>query len=136
VTDARQFHNFLEAVLTWARARPDLLALAVVGSHARGRASQTSDIDLVLIVQAPGRYIDDKSWLDQLGTPSRTAVEHWGAVTSLRVFFQDGPEVDFAFSTSAWCCVPLDPGTRRVLRDGCQPLFDPTGILADCLNSL
>jgi len=36
--------SFLEQVIDWAEANPDILAIALVGSYAHGEASETSDV--------------------------------------------------------------------------------------------
>ncbi|MCJ8282551.1 MAG: nucleotidyltransferase domain-containing protein [Rivularia sp. ALOHA_DT_140] len=40
----------LEKVINWAKTRSEILALALVGSYARGEVKPTFDIDLILIV--------------------------------------------------------------------------------------
>jgi hypothetical protein len=45
-------------------------------------------------------------------------------VTSLRVRYADGLEVEFGIADRTWASAPLDPGTRRVIEDGCIVLFD------------
>jgi hypothetical protein len=44
-------------------------------------------------------------------------------VTSLRVWYADGPEVEFGFATPGWMASPLDDGTRKVLEDGFRVLY-------------
>ncbi|MBE9479394.1 MAG: nucleotidyltransferase domain-containing protein, partial [Chloroflexi bacterium] len=44
---------FLQSVIEWAKNEPDLIALALVGSHARGEASPESDVDLILLLRNP-----------------------------------------------------------------------------------
>jgi hypothetical protein len=44
---------FLDRVIYWAMNEPDLLALALVGSHARGKATPNSDVDLILLFNHP-----------------------------------------------------------------------------------
>lgn len=40
-------------------------------------------------------------------------------------------EVEFSFGRSSWASIALlDPGTQRVVSDGCRVLYDPEGILA------
>ncbi|MBN1315772.1 MAG: nucleotidyltransferase domain-containing protein, partial [Anaerolineales bacterium] len=41
--------QFLSAVVTWASAKPDIVAVALVGSHARGTSGPGSDVDLVIL---------------------------------------------------------------------------------------
>lgn len=49
--------RFLSAVVQWASAQPDIVAVALVGSHARGTAKPTSDVDLVILTSCPQRYL-------------------------------------------------------------------------------
>jgi hypothetical protein len=45
-------------------------------------------------------------------------------VTSLRVWYADGLEVEFGIADRDWASAPLDAGTRRVLEEGLVVLFD------------
>jgi hypothetical protein len=45
-------------------------------------------------------------------------------VTSLRVRYADGLEVEFGFAAPDWAAAPLDAGTRRVLEGGVRVVFD------------
>lgn len=49
-------HEYLEAILTWARARDDKTTVVVIGSTARGRDHAESDLDLLVVANgAPPR---------------------------------------------------------------------------------
>src|ERR1700728_275965 len=69
---------FLSALEAWAVGQPDILAVAIIGSHARGRARPDSDIDIVIIADDPDRYLDTSSWLDCCGHVLSIANEDWG----------------------------------------------------------
>jgi hypothetical protein len=58
--------------------------------------------------------------------------EDYGELWSRRLWLeQNGGEVEFGFASPAWADVnPLDPGTRRVIADGCRILHDPKKILS------
>lgn len=90
----------LEVVTAWARRRPDVHALLLIGSQARSQApaDQWSDVDLVLVVDEPAAYLDDASWLGAFGQPLLTFVEPTavGGFTERRVLFATGQDVDFA----------------------------------------
>ena len=58
--------------------------------------------------------------------------EDWGLVQSRRVHYADGPEVEFGLTTTKWAALPLDPGTRQVVADGFEILYDPDGLLQRC----
>jgi len=100
-----------------------------VGSHARGDARPDSDLDLIILADDPINYIADPSWARRFGSIERHRIEDWGKVTSLRVWYEGGPEVEFGFSTLDWANNPLDVGTRKVIDDGMVSLYDPQGLL-------
>jgi predicted nucleotidyltransferase len=125
--------QFLSAVVRWASARRDIRAVALVGSHARGTATSTSDIDLVILTTRPGSYLDDTGWAAMFGTVARQQTEDWGTVTSLRVWYEDGREVEFGITTPEWAAQPLDEGTRQVVSDGIRILFDRGECLASAM---
>ena len=128
--------SLLSAIVTWASGQPDVVAVLLVGSHARGTATETSDVDLVLLIDGPERYTEDPSWADQFGAIERMQREEWGVVTSLRVWYEGGPEVEYGFTTPEWAAQPVDAGTRRVVTDGCRILFDPESVLRTLLDVL
>jgi len=122
--------RFLSAVVQWASAQPDIVAVALVGSHARGTATEDSDIDLVMLVDQPGRYLEDIEWLRQFGSVERQQVECYGLVTSLRVWYAGGREVEYGITTRHWAAVPLDEGTQQVINDGIKVLFEREALLS------
>jgi hypothetical protein len=60
---------FLTAFVAWAERRDDVKGLLLVGSRARidMPADEWSDVDLTLVVDEPGRYLDDGDWLEEFG---------------------------------------------------------------------
>ena len=126
--------QLIAAVTCWAQERDDIVAAALVGSHARGEASKSSDIDLVLLSTQPGELSRDADWTGAFGTPNRIAHEDWGLIQSVRVFYEDGPEVEFGIGGVEWAADPPPPGTLDVLRDGAVVLHDPRGLLGALLE--
>lgn len=124
-----QISALIEAVREWAQQRADMLAVAIVGSHARGTATPESDLDVMLLTSDVAPYLDETSWASRFGDVGTAVEEDWGAVTSLRVHYGDGVEVEFGFTTATWAGLPVDDGTRRVVADGMQVLWDPHGLL-------
>ena len=110
--------------------QPDVWAVALVGSHARGKAKVASDVDLVLIADDPSKYLKDLDWARRLGPATRAERENYGKVTSLRVWYRDGLEVEFGFTDRTWLSLPLDEGTRSVLLDGARVLFERDQLLS------
>jgi predicted nucleotidyltransferase len=121
---------FLESFIQWAKSQSDISAVALVGSHARNAATNDSDIDLVILTSRVNDYLHDRSWLTAFGDIKNYREEHYGKVTSLRVFYDDGLEVEYGFATPDWAETPIDEGTLRVLKEGMRVLHDPLGVLA------
>ncbi len=119
----------LTAVVLWAEARDDVRALVLVGSHARGSASPESDVDLVVVAREPADYLADTEWVGEFGQPASVDREEYGLVTSLRVRYAEGPEVEFGLTSLVWATPPRDPDTQRVLDAGHRVLYDPDGLL-------
>jgi predicted nucleotidyltransferase len=125
-----QVRQFLTEFSRWASGRPDILAVALVGSYARDQAAGTSDVDLVIICSRPQAYLRDTRWARRFGEISRQQLENYGKVTSLRVWYADGEEVEYAFADETWCAAPLDEGSTRVVSDGIRILFKRKSILS------
>jgi uncharacterized protein len=125
-------------VLKWAKAQPTVSAMALVGSHARGTARADSDIDLVVLTTAPQFFHGDTAWLDAIGwsvvatRPVKWKNEDYGLLWSRRVWLEPNRhEVEISFARLSWAEVnPLDPGTQRVIADGCRVLYDPDRLFA------
>lgn len=122
--------DFLDRFSQWARAQPDIEAVALVGSYARETADEASDVDLIILTKQSERYISEPSWVSAFGEVGERKVENWGRVTSLRVFYKDDLEVEYGFAHPDWADIPVDPGTSRVVKDGMKILFDPRGVLS------
>ena len=121
--------DFLHQATRWAEERPEIVGLALVGSHARNDARPDSDVDLVILCTSPSDLLRAQEWARCFGQVRHAQTEIYGAVHSLRVSYTDGMEVEFGVAYPAWASVPLDRGTRRVLRDGVRMLYDPLGLL-------
>jgi hypothetical protein len=122
--------RFLDRLTHWAAEQPDIQAAALVGSHARGSAGPTSDVDLVILADAPERFLTDRTWVETFGTPTAVHREEYGALTSLRVHYDDGLEVEFGFTPVRWAQEPVDPGTRKVISGRMRVLFERGPILS------
>ena len=125
----RSVSEFLEAFTLWAGSKADIVAVALVGSFARGEATLESDVDVMILTHSMGKYLLDSSWASLFGEVVDAQEESWGRVTSLRVFYKGGREVEYGFTTPAWAGLPMDQGTLRVVRDGIKALYDPQHII-------
>jgi predicted nucleotidyltransferase len=121
--------DMLDRVRDWAAHQPTIAAVALVGSHARGAARPDSDIDLVLLCEEPHAFLAETSWIHRFGEVRTCHMEDWGMVTSLRVYYTEGLEVEFGMTTLAWATVPVDPGTQHVVAQGMRILWDREGLL-------
>lgn len=127
----------VERLTDWLGPRADVLALALVGSYAYDRPRMASDVDLVLITTDKAKYADSLEWAEVLDRrPRLIRSAEWGPVTERRVRLRSGLIVELGITGPGWPAVPLDPGTARVLRDGCRVLHDPDALLATALRTL
>ena len=125
-----QVEIFLDEFVNWASSQPDILGVALVGSYARNAATTSSDVDLVILARDPQSYLQDQTWVHQFGEPSRLQMEDYGALTSLRVWYADGGEIEFGLTDENWAAIPLDEGTRQVIAGGMRVLFERGPILS------
>lgn len=121
---------FLQSFARWASQRSDLRAVALVGSHARNAATEGSDVDLVIVARDPDAYLRERAWLDPFGRVQRVQVEHYEKVTSLRVTYEGGLEVEYGLTDESWAASPLDATTRSVLSGGMCILWEADGLLS------
>jgi uncharacterized protein len=91
----------------------------------------SSDVDLVVLTESPDLYVDADEWLHDFGNPPLVRTQQWGVLTERRVRLNSGLEIEFGFAHPAWAALtPVDAGTRDVVTDGLQPLYDPAHLLA------
>ncbi len=126
----------LKPFMSWATAQADIEGVALVGSYARGTATENSDVDLMILTSERARYLENQDWLSLFGEIERSRNETWGAVKTIRATYKTGLEIEYNFSTPSWAAVPVDAGTRRVVNDGLKILFDPIGILDALRNAV
>jgi len=121
--------TFISQIKDWAKAQSDIGGVLLVGSHARGTARADSDVDLMILTTQPYRYLDSIAFAEKFGVMIKWKKESWGRVTSMRVWYQAGLEVEFGIALPDWISFPLDPGARRVLSDCVRIIFDRDGSL-------
>ena len=122
--------DFLTAFISWASSQADVQGVALLGSYARAAARDDSDIDLVVLTDQPSRYLDDIQWIERFGKVEKHQTEDYGKLTSLRVWYQNGPEVEYGITTPDWASTPLDAGTLQVISDGMLVLFERGDLLS------
>ncbi len=96
-----------------------------------------------MLVTAPEAFRAETRWLcdidwSRLGAqPARWVDEDYGALWSRRVWLELACEIEFGFAAPSWGeTQPIDPGTRRVIADGCHILYDPLGLLSRLCNAV
>lgn len=120
--------ELLNVVRVWAEKRVDISAVALVGSHAHGRARPDSDVDLVILSDNPDP-LRSADWLSVFGVVTCVKTESWGVLTSHRVDYKILGKVEVGVASSSWADIPIDQGTFRVVSDGIVSVYDPRGIL-------
>jgi hypothetical protein len=127
----------LELVQRWAVDRPELRAVALVGSWARDAPRSDSDVDLLLLTDNPAAYLDEEQWAKALGATALVRTRQWGVVTERRVALASGLEIEFGVTSPAWASTnPLDEGTGQAVSDGLVVLHDPDRLLATLLAAV
>lgn len=128
MVDTGRFNALIESIKSWASKEPQIAAILLVGSYARGEAAEESDVDLILLSDQRSAFLTDTTWIQRFGYVERKAVEDWGGVTSLRIWYEKSLEVEFGFAMESWASQPLDPGTKRLLLDGYKVIADRAGL--------
>lgn len=109
------------------RAQGSIACAALVGSWATGRASQDSDVDLVLLLAQPERLLETDQWHTHFGQEA-TLVRRgdFGALQERRLQLRGDLIVEVNIGRLSWASIaPIDNGTRRVVLDGLVALHDP-----------
>jgi len=139
MVDSERLEKVLAPIIAWARWRTDILALALVGSHARDTAGPRSDVDLIVLVSEPETFRRDKTWLGEIAWGNGTIViqrdADYGSAWSRHVE-ADNCEFEFTFAGLAWAATdPIDAGTARVISGGCRSLIDKTNFFGNLLTA-
>lgn len=133
-----EFNWLREAVHEWAASEDTVVAVALVGSWARGEARMDSDADVVVLT-ANDSYVRRGDWVGALCGQDAALVRtvDWGPLTERRVRLGSGFEIEFGFAEPSWADVaPVDRGTRSVVLDGCVPWYDPTDVIGRLLRNV
>ena len=123
--------NFLNNLREYAKSTPYIEGVLIVGSYARGTNKDTSDLDIVVITPKKAQMVAGQKFVQNFGEIEKKQTEHYGACTSIRVWYKDGKEVEFGIVDPSWIAVPLDAGTYKVLSDGYKIIIDKRGYFED-----
>lgn len=116
--------NFLDNVKNCAKDNDMINAVVLIGSYAREEQRDDSDVDLVIISTTPKLFLEDEDFINNFGKVTKTQKEDYERVTSIRVWYEDGMEVEFGITSPLWISKPLDEGTLKVLKDGYKVVLD------------
>ena len=106
-----------------------------MGSYACGRATERSDVDLVVLVEQPGKYLHNRAWARAFGNVLNEQVEDYGNLISLRIHYEDQLEVEYGLTDENWAAAPLNEGTREVICGGMTVLFERGFLLSRLADS-
>ncbi|WP_310603895.1 nucleotidyltransferase domain-containing protein [Anaerosporobacter sp.] len=123
--------DIINMITEWGTNDSQIEAIVLVGSFARQANKPDSDIDVCIITEFKEELLYKISFIHHLGNVKNFVIEYWGACTSIRVWFEEGEEVEFGLVEPSWYSTPLDQGTHKVLNDGYQILVDKQGILSN-----
>ena len=132
--------TILAKITHWAARCHDIMAVALVGSYARGTARADSDIDLMFLTYKPSCFRQNTSWMEEINLGAK--IDKWkdanyGEVWSRHVYLEDETEIEFSFGLPLWASVnPVDSGTFNVVNDGCRILYDSKGLLKKLLAQI
>lgn len=139
--DAQRRHQ-VDGIVLRARqltgSYPDVRAVVVVGSYAGGCPTMESDIDIVMAVNHRDDWLLDDSWARHVvGTRLEPVREQdWGPLRERRYRTESGFEIEFGLVTAQWFATPVDPGTAKVLSNGCRIVTDADFLARDALRAL
>jgi predicted nucleotidyltransferase len=125
-----QVIDFIEDFMRWSSRRKDVRALGLVGSYARDLNQDATDVDLVIIVEDPKKYLTETEWIRGFGVVIAKEIEEYGKLTSLRVWYESGLEIEYGFTTRDWIKAPLEKGTKKIINDGLRVLFEKEALLS------
>lgn len=128
--------SFLKQINAWSESQSNIIAIALVGSYARGEATESSDVDLVIITSSPEAMINNPAWIENFGRPYKIEYEDWGKVQSIRAHYPEGLEVEFGITDMNWLAQPIDEGTASVIKDGIRIVYDREGYLSAKLGEI
>ena len=122
--------GFLFELKRWAATEAGIHAIGLIGSCARNMATEVSDVDLIVVVSSPNIYLKYRQWTWLFGSVVREQTELYGKCTSLRVWYDEGIEVEYGFVDESWAALPIDEGTRRIVSNGMKVMFERKPLLS------
>jgi len=122
--------GFLFELQRWAATEAGIHAIGLIGSYAHTTATEVSDVDLIVVVSSPNIYLKYRQWTWLFGNVVREQTELYGRCTSLRVWYDEGMEVEYGFVDESWAALPVDDETRKIISDGMKVMFERQPLLS------
>ncbi|MDQ1435706.1 MAG: uncharacterized protein QOF59_2522 [Actinomycetota bacterium] len=133
----REAQCVLDLATVWARSDPTIIAVGLAGSEARGEARLDSDVDLVVLVQRPERWLDDDAWHVAFGDVRLVSAETFGVLGERRLRLPSGLDIEVGIVPTSWAAIdPIDAGTQRVVGDGFRVLYEQDDSLSALIRSV
>ncbi len=140
--EAKHFLDIIDLIRKFAISHPQIMAVGLCGSWARGTARPDSDIDLSILVEDQQAF-KNADWMAQIDfnkineQVASTRDEIYGVVWSRHVLLASQTEIEFSFANLSWADTEnLDEGTRKVVSDGYKVLYDPHQILEKLVHKV
>jgi predicted nucleotidyltransferase len=118
----------LENFKEWSEQQTYIKGVAVVGSFARGDYHSNSDVDLTIISTNKDLTLNIIKNEFNFDNIESSTLEEWGILTSLRIFYGNGLEVEYGVVTDRWVKEPLDEGTKNVVKNGFKVIAEKEDI--------
>ena len=93
-----RFDELLQRFIPWAQGEAQIYSAVVLGSQAREErpADPFSDLDILMVVERPSRFLKEDQWLQDIGPYWLSFVEDTlGGGRERRVLFDGSRDVDF-----------------------------------------
>jgi len=118
------FKEYLNQVKDWGENENLIKAIILVGSYARGTQKESSDVDLCILTDEKEMMVEKINIYERFGEIVKYQIEYYGVMTSVRVWYKNGFEVEYGIAAMSWISEPLDKGTEQVLKDGYKVIVD------------
>jgi leucyl-tRNA---protein transferase len=116
---------------------PDVIAVALFGSRARGTERPDSDVDVLLLTSDVEKHFKDDGYITSFGSFRYARREKWFSGETIRAFYrQENGQIEFNFVPLNWADLPVGDEARRIVSNGMRILYDPQGILEKLQNAV
>ena len=94
--------DFISALKAFSENNSFIESVILVGSYARGTNQEDSDLDIVVITPNKAEMVANQDFVQNFGKVLSKQTEYYGACTSVRVWYENGPEVEFGIAEPSW----------------------------------